>query len=69
MTSEMYREADYDLIVTVRVYGPGSAEDASRALRDYPTTFDLPRDAEVEIINARPAEFPETATEQASGND
>jgi hypothetical protein len=47
------RTADYDLIVTVRVYGPGSAEDAARALMDYGTTFDLPRDAEVEILNAQ----------------
>jgi hypothetical protein len=48
-------ESDYDLVVTVRVYGPGSAEDAARALRDYRSTFDLPDDAEAEILSARPA--------------
>ena len=47
-------EADYGLIVTVRVYGPGSADDAAQALRDHPATFDLPGDAEAEIIDARP---------------
>jgi hypothetical protein len=59
MTNDADRTSDYDLIVTVRVYGPGSAEDAARALRDHRSTFDLPRDAEVEILDARPAPGPE----------
>jgi hypothetical protein len=46
-------EKDYELTVTVRVYGDGSAEDAARALRAYNGTFDLPHDAEVEIIDVQ----------------
>ena len=45
---------DYELQVSVRVYGPGDAEAAAKALRDYRSTFDLPRDAEVEILAAVP---------------
>jgi hypothetical protein len=46
----MQEEADYELAVTVRVYGAGTAEEAAQALRDYPGTFELSRDREVEII-------------------
>ena len=49
----MSDETDYELIVTVRVYGPGSAQDAAHALRAYNGTFDLPHDAEVEIIDVQ----------------
>lgn len=47
-------ESDYELLVTVRVYGPGSAEDAARVLVAHGETFDLPHDAEFEIISAQP---------------
>jgi hypothetical protein len=46
---------DFDLLVTVRVYGAGSAMDAAGALGTAPVTFDLPGDGEVEILIARPA--------------
>jgi hypothetical protein len=52
-------EADYDLIVTVRLYGSGSAEDAAQALMYYKSTFEWPGNRaveEVEILNARPAQ-------------
>ncbi len=48
-------EQDYELIITVRVYGGGTADEAAAALRDYKSTFDLPGDREVEIISVRPA--------------
>lgn len=44
------RETDHELLVTVRLYGGGTAEDAAQALRDYRSTFDLDGDREVEII-------------------
>ena len=47
-------ELTCDLIVTVRLYGPGTAEDAARALREYRSTFVLSGDREVEILDARP---------------
>jgi len=51
-------ESDHELIVTVRLYGSGSAEDAAQALRDYNGTFELPGNSavdEVEILTVRPA--------------
>jgi len=47
-------ESDFTLTVTVRLYGGGTAEEAAQALRDYRSTFDLPRDREVEIIDVQP---------------
>jgi hypothetical protein len=43
-------DVDYVLLVTVRLYGGGTAEEAAQALRDYRSTFDLSGDREVEII-------------------
>jgi len=48
-------EQDYELMVKVRVYGGGTAEEAAAALRQHNGTFDLPGGREVEIIGARPA--------------
>jgi hypothetical protein len=55
---------DFDLLVTVRVYGAGSAMDAAGALCTGRGTFDLPGDGEVEILTARPADWAETSDEQ-----
>jgi hypothetical protein len=44
---------DFELVVTVRVYGGGSVEAAARALAAG--SRDLPGDGEVEILTARPA--------------
>ena len=46
-------DQDYELMVKVRVYGGGTAEEAADALRDFRSTFDLSRDREVEIIEVR----------------
>jgi hypothetical protein len=48
-------DQDYELIVKVRVYGGGTADEAAAALRDYRSTFDLSGDREVEIIEVREA--------------
>jgi len=45
---------DFELQVSVRVYGPGDAEAAAEALRRYRSTFDMPGDAECEILAAVP---------------
>jgi hypothetical protein len=47
-------DQDFTLTVTVRLYGGGTAAEAAKALRDYRSTFDLPGDREVEIIDANP---------------
>jgi hypothetical protein len=44
--------SDFNLAVTVRLYGNGTAEDAARALL-APGTYLLPNGAEVEILDAR----------------
>jgi hypothetical protein len=49
-------DADYSLLVTVRLYGGGTADEAARALRDYRSTFDLSGDREVEIIGVTTAQ-------------
>lgn len=49
----MTDEKDYELLVTVRVYGRCSVERAAQALRNYPSTFDLPHDEEMEIMNVQ----------------
>ena len=49
-------EQDYELTVTVRLYGGGTASEAAAALRDYNGTFDLRGDREVEIIDVRPVQ-------------
>jgi hypothetical protein len=48
------RVRDLDLLVTVRLYGPGSAEDAARALVAPNAAFGLDGGGEVEILAARP---------------
>ena len=50
----MADDQDFSLTVTVRLSGGGTAEEAAKALRDYRTTFDLPGDREVEILDAQP---------------
>lgn len=45
---------DFDLLVTVRVYRGGTAMAAAGALCAGRGTFDLPGEAEVEILTARP---------------
>jgi hypothetical protein len=47
--------SDHELIVTVRLYGIGTVEEAAQALRDFSGTFDLSGDREVEIIDVRTA--------------
>ncbi len=51
----MADDQDFTLTVTVRLYGGGTAEEAAKALKDYPTTFDLPGDREVEILDVKAA--------------
>jgi hypothetical protein len=50
----MAEDATFDLTVTVCLYGGGTADEAAKALKDYRSTFDLPGDREVEILDARP---------------
>ena len=50
----MAEDATFDLTVTVRLYGGGTADEATKALKDYRSTFDLPGEREVEILDARP---------------
>ena len=49
----MTDETDYELIVTVRVYGAGNAEDAAQALMGYRSTFDLLCGGEAEILHVQ----------------
>jgi len=51
--TEPPEEADYKFLVTVRVYGPASAEDAAQVLKSYANTFDVSYDAEVEIMDVQ----------------
>ena len=46
---------DFELTVTVTLYGGGTFEEAAEALLGYKSTFDLPGDRELEIIAVRPA--------------
>ena len=45
-------DGDYDLVVTVRVYGGSSAEGVALALENHEGTFDVPG-GEAEIIRVR----------------
>ena len=47
----MDADQDFHLLVTVRLYGGGTADEAARALHAYCSSFDLSGDREVEIIN------------------
>jgi len=47
-------DQDFELRVTVRLYGGGTVEEAARAVAGFQGTLDLPGDREVEILNARP---------------
>lgn len=68
---------DYDLTVTVRLYGFGDAQDAAQVMNSYTGTFVLPNGDECEIIAVQPSPVtadapegtprPETKAADASG--
>lgn len=52
--AKVQTEQDFDLVVTVRLYGNGTADDAAQVMNSYTGTFVLPNGDEAEIIGVAP---------------